>query len=64
MDLRTADRIVGYLLDKYENSLTNAPAGETYEKLYDLNKNQPLPHYQRLYSEVRKELKELGLDLQ
>ncbi len=64
MDLRTADRIVGYLLEKYENSLTNAPAGETYEKLYDLNKNQPLPHYQRLYSEVRKELKELGLDLQ
>ncbi len=64
MDRRTADRIVRYLLDKYENSLTDAPAGETYEKLYDMKTNEPIPHYQKLYDEVKKELKELDLDLQ
>ncbi len=64
MDRRTADRIVRYLLDKYENSLTDAPAGEIYEKLYDMKTNEPIPHYQLLYDEVKKELKELDLDLQ
>lgn len=64
IDRRTADRIVRYLLDKYENSLTDAPAGETYEKLYDMKTNEPIPHYQKLYDEVKKELKELDLDLQ
>ena len=64
MDRRTADRIVRYLLDKYENSLTDAPAGEIYEKLYDMKTNEPIPHYQKLYDEVKKELKELDLDLQ
>jgi len=63
MDRRTADRIVRYLLDKYESSLTDAPAGETYEKLYDLKMNEPLPHYQKLYDEVSKELKSQGLPL-
>jgi methylamine--corrinoid protein Co-methyltransferase len=64
IDRRTADRIVRYLLDKYENSLTDAPAGEIYEKLYDMKTNEPIPHYQKLYDEVKKELKELDLDLQ
>ena len=63
MDRRTADRIVRYLLDKYESRLSDAPAGETYEKLYDPIKNQPLPHYQKLYDEVREELKRQGLPL-
>jgi len=63
MDRRTADRIIRYLLDKYESRLSDAPAGETYEKLYDPIKNQPLPHYQKLYDEVREELKRQGLPL-
>jgi methylamine--corrinoid protein Co-methyltransferase len=63
LDRRTADRIVRYLLGKYEDHLGDAPAGETYEKLYDLKKNEPLPRYQKLYDEVRSELKEQGLSL-
>ncbi len=63
MDRRTADRIVRYLLDKYENSLTDAPAGEIYEKLYDMKTNEPIPHYQKLYDEVREDLKNEGLPL-
>jgi methylamine--corrinoid protein Co-methyltransferase len=63
MDRRTADRIVRYLLDKYENHLGDAPEGETYERLYDLKSNTPLARYQKLYDEVREELKKQGLPL-
>jgi methylamine--corrinoid protein Co-methyltransferase len=63
MDRPTADRIVRYLLDKYEDHLSDAPEGETYETLYDLKTNTPLPRYQKLYEEVREELKEQGLPL-
>ena len=63
MDRRTADRIVRYLLDKYEDHLSEAPEGETYEGLYDLKNNTPLPRYRKLYEEVREELKDQGLPL-
>jgi methylamine--corrinoid protein Co-methyltransferase len=63
MDRSTADRIVRYLLDKYEDHLGDAPEGETYERLYDLKKHEPLPRYQKSYDEVREELKDRGLPL-
>jgi hypothetical protein len=56
-----ADRIVKYLLAKYEDKLKDAPAGETFEKLYDQENSSPLPHYQQLYGEVKEELRQLGL---
>ncbi|MBN2128327.1 MAG: monomethylamine:corrinoid methyltransferase, partial [Sedimentisphaerales bacterium] len=61
MDRKTADRIVRYLLSKYEHNLTDAPAGDTFEKLYDKQSLKPLPHYQALYGEVKKELQDQGL---
>jgi len=63
MDRVTADRIVRYLLAKYEDKLTDAPQGETFEKLYDGEKLEPLPHYQKLYEEVKEELGSQGLHL-
>jgi methylamine--corrinoid protein Co-methyltransferase len=63
MDRVTAGRIVEYLLSKYEERLADAPEGETFEKLYDQEKLEPLPHYQKLYDEVKTELREQGLDL-
>jgi hypothetical protein len=63
MDRSTADRIVRYLLDKYEDHLTDAPEGETYEKLYDQKTHTPLSRYKKLYEEVREELKGQGLPL-
>ena len=63
MDRRRADRIVRYLLDKYEQRLENAPEGETFEALYDTEKLHPLPHYQTLYETIKQELKGQGLDL-
>jgi hypothetical protein len=47
----------------YENHLGDAPEGETYEILYDLKSNTPLARYQKLYDEVREELKKRGLPL-
>jgi methylamine---corrinoid protein Co-methyltransferase len=62
MDKATANRIVNYLLSQYESKIKDAPEGYTFEKLYDLVKLEPLPHYLRLYEEVKEELKQMGLD--
>jgi methylamine--corrinoid protein Co-methyltransferase len=56
-----ADRIVKYLLGKYEDKLKDAPEGETFEKLYDQQNLEPLPHYRKIYEEVKEELRGLGL---
>lgn len=61
-DRVTADRIVKYLLAKYEDKLADAPEGETFEKLYDQEKLEPLPHYQKLYEELKEELRDQGLN--
>ena len=61
MDRKTADRIVKYLLSKYEEKLKDAPEGDTFEKLYDAASLKPLPHYQVLYEEVKKEVEDQGL---
>ena len=61
MDRKTAARLIIHLLSKYENRLADAPEGETFETLYDKDRLKPLPHYQRLYEEVKKELKDQGM---
>jgi methylamine--corrinoid protein Co-methyltransferase len=60
MTRKEADRIVKYLLAKYEDKLKNAPEGETFEKLYDQETLKPLPHYQQMYEEVKEEFKQIG----
>ena len=62
MDRLTANRIVKYLLAKYEDRLRDAPEGETFERLYDQERLEPLPHYQKLYQEVKEELQKQGLN--
>jgi methylamine---corrinoid protein Co-methyltransferase len=61
MSRAQADPLVKYLLGKYEDRLKDAPAGETFERLYDQENLIPLPHYQKLYEEVKGELRERGL---
>jgi len=61
MDRKTADRIVRYLLSKYEENLKDAPAGDIFENLYDTASLKPLPHYQALYEAVKKEFEDQGL---
>jgi methylamine--corrinoid protein Co-methyltransferase len=62
MDRVTADRIVSYLLAKYEDKLDDAPEGETFEKLFDPETLVPLAHYQKLYEEVKGELQGQGIN--
>ena len=62
MDRATANRIVNYLLSQYEGKLKDAPEGDTFEKLYDLEVLEPRPHYRRIYEEVKEELQQQGLN--
>jgi len=62
MDRITANRLVNYLLSQYEAKLKEPPEGETFERLYDLEKLEPLPNYMKLYEEVKEELRNQGLD--
>jgi methylamine--corrinoid protein Co-methyltransferase len=61
MSRAQAEPLLKYLLEKYEDKLKDAPAGETFEKLYDQEKLEPIPSYQKLYDEVKEELRERGL---
>jgi len=61
LNRKTAERIIKYLLKKYEDKLLDAPEGEIFEKLYDQEKLKPVPRYQKIYEEVKRELEEQGL---
>jgi methylamine--corrinoid protein Co-methyltransferase len=61
MSRAQADQLVKYLLGKYEDKLMDAPPGETFEKLYDQEELVPVPTYEKLYEEVKTELRERGL---
>jgi len=61
MSRAQAEPLIKYLLDKYEDKLKDAPAGETFEKLYDPEGMEPIPSYRKIYDEVKAELRERGL---
>jgi len=56
-----ANEIVCRLLAEYEEHLDNPPLGYTYDQLYDVKKEQPLPEYAELYAETKEEFKSMGL---
>jgi len=56
-----ANEIVCRLLDEYEPHLDNPPRGYTYEELYDLKTDQPLPEYAELYAKTKEELRAMGV---
>jgi hypothetical protein len=61
MSRAQAESLVKYLLEKYEGNLKDAPAGQTFEALYDQKTLAPTVEYQKLYDEVKAELRERGL---
>jgi methylamine--corrinoid protein Co-methyltransferase len=61
MERGQALKIVSYLLGKYENNLKDPPAGDTFDVLYDQKTLKPIPEYMNFYSEVKAELRNLGL---
>ena len=61
MSRAQASVLVKYLLEKYESTLKDAPAGQTFDTLYDQQTLEPIAEYQNLYAEVKAELRSLGL---
>lgn len=59
---KDASKIVNALLDKYEKEIVNAPIGKSFRECYDTETVKPRGEYVRLWEDVRKELKNLGLD--
>jgi hypothetical protein len=60
-----AASIVEALYEKYKDKLTfaEAPKGQPFEELYDLNTLTPTPAHQALYDEVKEELVRTGVPL-
>ena len=44
-----------------KTALKDAPAGDTFEHLYDQRTLQPIPAYEAIYNEVKTELRQLGM---
>jgi methylamine--corrinoid protein Co-methyltransferase len=63
--LDQAAPIVEELYEKYRDKLTfdQAPQGQPFEELYDLDTLTPTPEHQALYEEVKEELVRLGVPL-
>jgi methylamine--corrinoid protein Co-methyltransferase len=59
-----ANEVINFVLSKYETSLTpeKAPPGYSFEELYDYENVKVKPEYFDLYSKVKKELGDRGLN--
>jgi methylamine--corrinoid protein Co-methyltransferase len=64
MSLKEANQFVLRLLPKYEHVFTqDGNPGKPFDEVYDTVKIQPLDFWQKMYEEVKTELKEMGLNL-
>ena len=64
MGLKDANEFVLKLLPKYEHVFTqDGNPGKPFDEVYDLQKIQPLDFWQKMYEEVKTELKEMGLSV-
>ncbi len=57
-----ANELVIQLLSKYEQDLGNPPLGRKFQECYDLSTVEPSEEYNNLYSQIKSELQELGLE--
>lgn len=62
MSRAKANEIVLYLLSKYEDKLMDAPSGDTYAVLYDMESGRPKEWYLDIYQEVKDDLARRGLE--
>jgi methylamine---corrinoid protein Co-methyltransferase len=66
LDLPAANALVLKLVEKYEH-IFKQPGGNpgvSFEQAYDLQTLQPVPPWQRLYEQVKDEVREMGLSLE
>jgi len=61
---KEANRLVEKIIPKYINMIPDPPKGERLNDCYDLDYFRPKPHFEKLYQEVVKEIKdEYGIEL-
>jgi methylamine--corrinoid protein Co-methyltransferase len=63
MTRRDANELAKKLLPKYEEKLLAPDKGQSLTECFDLQKQQPKPHYVELFNRVRNELIDLGMPL-
>jgi methylamine--corrinoid protein Co-methyltransferase len=65
MSFQQANMLVKELLNKYEHVFIQPDGnpGKAFDKVYDLESLRPIPEWTRMYEDVRKELREMGLDI-
>jgi len=56
-----ASEIALALMVKYEDKLMDAPPGDVFEKLYDVQAMKPIDAYRRLFDGVKEEIAQLGV---
>ena len=64
LSLTEANRIIQKLLEKYEY-VFSAPEGNPgvrFDQAYDLTTLKPVPEWQKMYEEVKADVKEIGLE--
>ena len=64
MSLKDANQFVLQLLPKYEHVFTqDGNPGKSFDEVYDTVSVTPQDFWQKMYEEVKTELKEMGLQL-
>ena len=64
MRLSDANELVKELLRKYEDKVKDPPLGRRFQELCEVETGRISPEYLELYSKIREELKDLGLQLE
>ena len=59
-----ANELVKKLLKKYMDKIANAPLGKKFQECFDIRRGKPSEEYVRVYSKVKRELGDLGVDFQ
>ena len=63
MSRQQGNEIVNRFIPKYEDTLSTATDGRSFQELYDIKKLEPIPEWQTMYEEVKAEAIEAGLPL-
>jgi len=65
MTREEANRLVLKLLEKYEHVFSEPEkyVGKRFDEAYDMATVTPLPEWERMYQEVKEELKDMGLNI-
>jgi methylamine--corrinoid protein Co-methyltransferase len=61
---QVANEVVLELVKKYEDKLMNPPKGKLFTECYDIPKIKPSSEWLEIYSRVKKELEDLGVDFE